>query len=57
MDAAREAATRRRLVLDGMTEAKADAWIAAWDAEAARDGWSAVRPIGRAAARLAAESR
>jgi hypothetical protein len=38
LDEARHAATRRRLILDGVTEATADAWIAAWEAQAARDG-------------------
>ena len=38
VDAAREAATRNRLIGDGMTPARADEWIAAWAAQAARDG-------------------
>jgi hypothetical protein len=38
LDAAREAATRARLIGEGMAEATADAWIAAWADEAARDG-------------------
>ncbi len=38
IDEARHAATRRRLILAGVTEANADAWIAAWEAQAARDG-------------------
>lgn len=38
IDAAREAATRNRLVGEGMTEATADTWITAWRAKAAQDG-------------------
>jgi hypothetical protein len=38
LDEARRAATRNRLILDGATEATADAWIAAWEAQAALDG-------------------
>ena len=38
IDAAREAAIRNRLIGGGVTEATADAWIAAWEALAARDG-------------------
>jgi hypothetical protein len=38
IDAAQRAGTRRRLTLDGVTEATADAWIEAWAAQAARDG-------------------
>ena len=38
IDEARKAATRNRLIGDRMTEATADAWIAAWEAQAARDG-------------------
>ncbi len=38
IDVARKAATRRRLSLDGVTEEAADAWIAAWHAQAARNG-------------------
>jgi hypothetical protein len=38
LDAAREAATRNRLIGEGVTEATADAWIAAWASLAARDG-------------------
>jgi hypothetical protein len=40
IDAAPHAATRRRLILDGATESTADAWIAAWDAQAAQHGLS-----------------
>lgn len=36
LDEARRAATRQRLIGQGATEATADAWIAAWDAQAAR---------------------
>lgn len=38
IDAAHRAGTRRRLTLEGVSEATADAWIAAWEAQAARDG-------------------
>ena len=38
IDEARRAATRQRLIGQGATEATADAWIAPWDAQAARDG-------------------
>jgi hypothetical protein len=38
IDTAREAATRNRLIGDGTTEETADAWIAAWHAQAAKDG-------------------
>jgi hypothetical protein len=38
IDAARRAATRNRLIGERMTEATADAWIAAWEAKAAQDG-------------------
>jgi hypothetical protein len=37
IDEARRAATRSRLMGEGATEATADAWIAAWEAQAARD--------------------
>ena len=38
IDAAREAATRNRLIGEGATEETAEAWIAAWEAQAAREG-------------------
>jgi hypothetical protein len=38
IDTARRDATRNRLIGERMTEATAEAWIAAWDAQAARDG-------------------
>ena len=38
IDKAREAATRNRLIGTGLTEATAASWIAAWEAQAARDG-------------------
>ena len=38
IDAARHAATRARLMGDGVTEGTADAWIAAWAEQAARGG-------------------
>ena len=38
IDASQRAGTRRRLTLDGLSETTADAWIAAWEAQAARDG-------------------
>jgi hypothetical protein len=38
IDAARHAATRQRLIGQGVTAETADAWIAAWEAQAARDG-------------------
>jgi hypothetical protein len=37
IDQAREAATRNRLLGDGATLATADAWLAAWAEQAARD--------------------
>ena len=40
IDAAQRAGTRRRLTLDGVSEVTADAWIAAWEAQAERDGQS-----------------
>jgi hypothetical protein len=41
IDEARRAATRNRLIGDGVTEATADAWIAVWEAAAAEDGLEA----------------
>jgi hypothetical protein len=38
IDEARHAATRNRLIGTGLDEATADAWIAAWDVQAAQDG-------------------
>ena len=38
IDEARRAATRSRLIGEGVTEETADAWIAAWEAKAAEDG-------------------
>jgi hypothetical protein len=38
IDEARRAATRNRLIGEGATEETADAWIAAWEAQADRDG-------------------
>ena len=38
IDQARHAATRNRLSGEGVTEATADAWIAAWEVRADRDG-------------------
>jgi hypothetical protein len=38
IDEARRAATRNRLKGERMTEATADAWIAAWDAQPVQDG-------------------
>ena len=38
IDEARRAAVRSALVGDGATEDTADAWIAAWEAQAAQDG-------------------
>jgi hypothetical protein len=38
IDASQRAGTRRRLTLDGLSETTADAWIAAWEGQAARDG-------------------
>jgi hypothetical protein len=38
IEEARRAATRSRLIGDGVTEATAEAWIAAWDVQAAADG-------------------
>jgi hypothetical protein len=38
IDQARRAATRSRLIGEGVTEPTADAWIAAWEARAAREG-------------------
>jgi hypothetical protein len=37
IDEARRAATRNRLIGEGVTEATADAWIAEWAQQAARD--------------------
>jgi hypothetical protein len=38
IDQARYAATRARLIGEGVTEETADAWIAAWSEQASRDG-------------------
>ena len=38
IDEARRAATRNRLIGAGATEETADAWIAAWETQAAHDG-------------------
>jgi hypothetical protein len=38
IDKARHDATRNRLIGERVTPATADAWIAAWDAHAAREG-------------------
>jgi hypothetical protein len=38
IDQARRAATRNRLICERMTEETAEAWIAAWEANAAQDG-------------------
>ena len=38
IDEARQAATRNRLIGTGLDEATANAWIAAWGAQAAQDG-------------------
>jgi hypothetical protein len=38
IDEARRAATRNRLVGQGVTEATADAWISGWEAWAAEEG-------------------
>jgi len=38
IDEARRAATRNRLMGEGVTPATADAWLAAWAEQAARDG-------------------
>lgn len=38
IDEARRAATRNRLIGEGLSEATADAWLASWEAQAARDG-------------------
>ena len=38
IDEARRAATRNRLIGERVTETTAEAWIAAWDAQAAREG-------------------
>ena len=38
IDEARRAATRNCLIGEGVTETTADAWIAAWEAQAAQDG-------------------
>ena len=38
LEEARRAATRNRLIGSGLSEERADALIAAWDAEAARRG-------------------
>ena len=38
IDAARRAAVRASLIGEGASEETADAWIAAWEAQAAEDG-------------------
>ena len=38
IEQARHDATRNRLIGSGVTEETADLWLAAWDAQAARDG-------------------
>jgi len=38
IDQARQAATRSRLIGEGATEETADAWLAAWEAQAADVG-------------------
>jgi hypothetical protein len=38
LDAARHAAVRNSLIGEGATPETADAWLAAWEAEAAQDG-------------------
>jgi hypothetical protein len=38
IDEARRAATRQRLIGDGLTEVTADAWIAAWEVRAVLEG-------------------
>jgi hypothetical protein len=38
IDEARHAAVRNRLIGEGVTEATADAWMATWQEQAARDG-------------------
>jgi hypothetical protein len=43
IDAARRAAIRNRLIGERLTEGTAEAWIAAWDAQAAPDGLEAGR--------------
>jgi hypothetical protein len=40
IDNARRAATRNRLIGERLDEETADAWIAAWEAQAALDGLS-----------------
>jgi hypothetical protein len=38
LDETRRAATRNRLIGTGLDEEKADAWIAAWETQAAQKG-------------------
>jgi hypothetical protein len=38
IDQARHAGTKNRLMGSGLDEATSDAWIAAWDAQATKDG-------------------
>jgi hypothetical protein len=38
IDVARRAATRNRLIGEGVSEATADAWIASWEERAGADG-------------------
>jgi hypothetical protein len=38
IDAARHVAVRNSLISDGASPETADAWIAAWETQAARDG-------------------
>jgi hypothetical protein len=57
IDAARRAATRNRLIGERVTEARADAWIAAWEARAAQDGLERGSAYWQAAWEWIAEQR
>jgi hypothetical protein len=57
IDEARRAATCNRLIGEGVTEATADAWIAAWEAQAAQDGFERGSAYWRAGWDWIAEQR
>ena len=57
IDEARRAATRNRLIGERLTESTADAWIAAWEAQAATDGLERGRTYWEAGWAWIAEQR
>jgi hypothetical protein len=57
IDQARRAATRSRLIGEGVSESTADAWIAAWEAKAAEDGLERGSPYWQAGWDWIAEQR